>query len=627
MSDYYTLLTQAGIAYETACKAAGTPIRLSKISVGDGNGAVYNPDATATALRREVWRGDLNALYQDPKNPSWLMAEATIPDDVGGWYVREAGIWTDTGILYAVIKYAESYKPVLATSGQGKEFYLRAIFQTSNAPSVTLLIDDNVVKATRAWVASHVVEELAKRDSKQSVRAATTAAVLTQNAQAIDGVALVAGDRVLVKDQVDAKNNGIYIVTNGVWTRALDADTSAEVTPGLHVLVEEGARNGDSMWQLVTDGPITLGVTSLVFEMLAGRTGINIGTYFGVTVDKYGRVVAGKNPNTLAGFGIVDSYTKAEVDSIVARASALPVGAVLAFPKGTVPPGFLELDGSVQRSELLPDLYAYLGSTFNLGGEPSGFFRLPDSRGEFLRGWDHERGIDSGRVIGSWQKGSLQSFDPSTGSPCVSGLWHTGADVEVHSSHGLDRSFAANYPVSYSVFAGGVSAVQESALGVTRPRNLAVMWCIKAWNAPINQGNIDIAVLASQATEANRGTARIATQPQVNLGQDDETVVTPKKLRFGFSFSFASSGYLAFPSWLGGLIVQWGYVPKPSAAAIPVTWPLVFPNGFGRCIASFGGAGSPAGGVSTGGPTKEGATFNSATGGAGYDISYFVIGW
>ncbi|MDO7898900.1 phage tail protein [Pseudomonas citrulli] len=266
MADYYTLLTDAGIAYETACKAAGVPIRLSQISVGDGGGAVYNPAATATALKREVWRGPLNALFQDEKNPSWLLAEVTIPSDVGGWYVREAGIWTDTGILYAIVKYPESFKPVLATSGSGKEFYIRSIFETSNAELVTLLIDDTVVKATRAWVASYVADELAKLDAKQSVRAATTANIVLSGAQAIDGVAVIAGNRVLVKSQALAKDNGIYVVANGAWARAKDADASAEVTSGLIVSVEEGTTLANTIWQLVTDGAIVLGTTALAFQ-------------------------------------------------------------------------------------------------------------------------------------------------------------------------------------------------------------------------------------------------------------------------------------------------------------------------------------------------------------------------
>lgn len=266
MADYYTLLTNAGIAYETACKAAGAPIKLTQMSVGDGNGAVYNPAATATALKREVWRGPLNALFQDGSNPSWLLAEVTIPPEVGGWYVREAGLWTDTGILYAIVKYPESFKPVLASSGSGKEFYIRSIFETSNASEVTLLIDDTVVKATREWVTGYVAAELAKLDRKQSVRVATTANIVLSAAQNVDGVAVVAGDRVLVKAQTSAKENGIYVVANGAWVRAKDADESVEVTSGLIVSVEQGTALADTIWQLVTDGAIVLGTTALTFQ-------------------------------------------------------------------------------------------------------------------------------------------------------------------------------------------------------------------------------------------------------------------------------------------------------------------------------------------------------------------------
>ncbi|QZD72395.1 phage tail protein [Pseudomonas sp. 3-2] len=266
MADYYTLLTNAGIAYETACKAAGLPIKLTQISVGDGGGAVYNPAATATALKREVWRGPLNALFQDEKNPSWLLAEVTIPPDVGGWYVREAGLWTDTGILYAIVKYPESFKPVLATSGSGKEFYIRSIFETSNASLVTLLIDDTVVKATRAWVTGYVADELAKLDTKQSVRVATTSNIALKASQTIDGVAVVAGDRVLVKNQTSAKDNGLYVVANEFWVRTKDSDSNLKVTAGLTVSVEQGTTQADTIWQLITDAPVLLGTTALVFQ-------------------------------------------------------------------------------------------------------------------------------------------------------------------------------------------------------------------------------------------------------------------------------------------------------------------------------------------------------------------------
>lgn len=592
MADYYTLLTNAGIAYETACKAAGVPIKLSQISVGDGGGAVYNPAATATALKREVWRGPLNALFQDEKNPSWLLAEVTIPPEVGGWYVREAGIWTDTGILYAIVKYPESFKPVLATSGSGKEFYIRSIFETSNAALVTLLIDDTVVKATRAWVMSYLAEELGKLDGKQSVRVAATANVVLNGAQQIDGVAAVAGNRVLLPNQTLSKDNGLWVVANADWVRASDANTSAKVTPGLTVMVEEGTVNGDSLWHLTTNGPITPGTTALTFEMLAGRTGIQPGTYKSLTVDKYGRAIGGSNPETLAGFGIKDTYTKPEIELMIAEASALPVGAMVPFPLDKVPPGFLEIDGSVKSIAVYPDLAAFLGTAFNKGDEGAGNFRLPESRGEFLRGWDHGRGVDAGRAIGSLQADSLkshfhylptesggnQAFDPAGLTP--------GVVLKDNPVDWVARTAGDNN--GFNVPAGFPRTYNQSAETETRGRNLAVMWCIKAWNAPINQGNIDVAALAAlsmQATEVNQGTAKVATQALTDAGMDDSTIVTPKKIRWGFSILKALNGYIVFPSWLGGLIIQWGS-NTASAADYLVTFPIAFPTA--PCALAFG---------------------------------------
>ncbi|WP_258379908.1 phage tail protein [Pseudomonas atacamensis] len=495
MADYYTLLTNAGIAYETACKAAGTPIKLTQISVGDGGGAVYNPAATATALKREVWRGPLNALFQDEKNPSWLLAEVTIPPDVGGWYVREAGLWTDTGILYAIVKYPESFKPVLATSGSGKEFYIRSIFETSNASLVTLLIDDTVVKATRAWVMSYLAEELGKLDGKQSVRVAATGNVVLNGAQQIDGVAVIAGDRVLLPSQTLAKDNGLWIVANGDWVRATDANTSAKVTPGLTVMVEEGTANGDSLWHLTTNGPITLGTTALTFKMLAGRTGIAAGTYKSLTVDEYGRATAGANPETLAGFGIKDSYTKAEVEALIAKASALPVGSIVAFPVDAPPPGFLELDNSVKSSATYPDLSAYLGGKFNKGDEGVGNFRLPEARGEFLRGWDHGRGVDAGREMGSSQGDDIKAHSHS--ALFANGAVGSGTVLGIVNSSAGDRGGSG---AAYAGSGGGQSYISSSGGSETRPRNIAVMWCIKAWNASVNQGSIDVAALVKEVS-------------------------------------------------------------------------------------------------------------------------------
>lgn len=131
---------------------------------------------------------------------------------------------------------------------------------------MTLLIDDTVVKATRAWVTGYVADELAKLDAKQSVRVATTSNIALKASQTIDGVAVVAGDRVLVKNQTSAKDNGLYVVANEFWVRTKDADSNLKVTPGLTASIEQGTTQADTIWQLVTDGPVLLGTTALVFQ-------------------------------------------------------------------------------------------------------------------------------------------------------------------------------------------------------------------------------------------------------------------------------------------------------------------------------------------------------------------------
>lgn len=117
--------------------------------------------------------------------------------------------------------------------------------------------------ATKAYVDTAT----ASGDWKPSVRVASTANLTLSGAQTIDGVACIAGDRVLAKDQTTTSQNGIYVVAAGAWTRATDADVSAEVTSGMRVGVEVGTVNAGSLWSLSTANPITLGTTGLTFSI------------------------------------------------------------------------------------------------------------------------------------------------------------------------------------------------------------------------------------------------------------------------------------------------------------------------------------------------------------------------
>jgi microcystin-dependent protein len=260
---------------------------------------------------------------------------------------------------------------------------------------------------------------------------------------------------------------------------------------------------------------------------------------------------------------------------MIAEASALPVGAMVPFPLGKIPPGFLEVDGSVKSIAVYPDLAAFLGTAFNKGDEGAGNFRLPESRGEFLRGWDHGRGVDAGRAIGSWQADDNKAHSHTTNYDEVVDTFQSGA---------VSRLYVQQFGSSNNV------ATNSSGGAEARPRNLAVMWCIKAWNAPINQGNIDIAALAAlaaQATELNQGTAKVATQALTDAGVDDTTIVTPKKMRWGFSILKSLNGYIVFPSWLGGLVIQWGRISGAGGSDITVTYPIAFPTGIFSTVATL----------------------------------------
>lgn len=261
---YYALLTTVGLAKLANATALGTQLTIKKMAVGDGGGALPTPTQSQKALIGEKYRADLNALSVDPKNDSQIIAELVIPETTGGFWIREAGLYDAAGDLVAVSNTPPTYKPLLA-EGSGRTQVIRIILVVSSTAAVELKIDPSVVLATRDYVDTAVSAALAKFDNKQSVRVATTGEITLSGLQTVDGTALAAGDRVLVKDNSAGATNGIYLAATGSWPRASDADLSAEVTPGLLVIVEEGVVNGNTLWELITDAPITLGVTPLAF--------------------------------------------------------------------------------------------------------------------------------------------------------------------------------------------------------------------------------------------------------------------------------------------------------------------------------------------------------------------------
>jgi|GEM_PF-1371981 len=220
----------------------------------------------------------------------------------------------------------------------------------------------NTDAATKAYVDS-VAQGI---DAKASCLVATTANITLSGTQTIDGVSVSAGQRVLVKDQSAAAQNGIYVCAAGAWSRASDADAWDELVAAF-TFIEQGTNNANSGYICTVTAGGTLGSTAVTWTQFSGAgqisagagmtktgntlnvntasssrivvnaddidlavTGVTAGTYKSVTVDIYGRVTGGSNPTTLAGYGITDAYTSSYIDSLFGTTTSAAASAAAA---------------------------------------------------------------------------------------------------------------------------------------------------------------------------------------------------------------------------------------------------------------------------------------------------------
>lgn len=157
-TKFKTVITTAGAAKLAAATVpGGKKVNLSAMAVGDGNGKLPVPDAGQTKLVHEVWRHALNKVSVDNKNKNYIVAELVVPPEVGGFWMRELGLYDDAGTLIAVSNMAESYKPELA-EGSGRAQTCRMVIIVSNVASVELTIDASTVMATQDYVDNKIAE-------------------------------------------------------------------------------------------------------------------------------------------------------------------------------------------------------------------------------------------------------------------------------------------------------------------------------------------------------------------------------------------------------------------------------------------------------------------------------------
>ncbi|WP_312687007.1 phage tail protein, partial [Escherichia coli] len=213
-ATYFTLLTTIGESALATATAQGSPLHLTQMAVGDGNGSLPTPETGQTRLVNERRRAPLNTLSIDPNNPNQIIAEQVLPEDVGGWWIREIGLYDEHDRLIAVGNCPPTYKPQLI-EGSGRTQIIRMVLIVSHTENVELQIDPAVVLATRQYVDESLSRHAQSRNHPD---ATLTAKGFTQLSSATNSISeTLAATPKAVK--------AAYDLANGKYT-AQDATTA-----------------------------------------------------------------------------------------------------------------------------------------------------------------------------------------------------------------------------------------------------------------------------------------------------------------------------------------------------------------------------------------------------------------
>lgn len=283
-TKFKTIITTAGAAKLAAATApGGRKVNITTMAVGDGGGKLPVPDAGQTKLIHEVWRHALNKISQDKRNSNYLIAELIIPPEVGGFWMRELGLYDDTGTLIAVANMAESYKPAVA-EGSGRSQTCRMVIIVSSIASVELSIDTTTVMATQDYVDDKLAEH---EQSRRHPDATLTAKGFTQLSSATDSASETqAATPKAVKIAMDNANgrleksqNGADIPDKALFLSNINAYSKSEVDSkrGMRKYEFSAPANVESgKWY-----PVVFKRSASVGGELASRVVISTGSYNG----------------------------------------------------------------------------------------------------------------------------------------------------------------------------------------------------------------------------------------------------------------------------------------------------------------------------------------------------------
>ncbi|HEL8058941.1 TPA: phage tail protein [Escherichia coli] len=551
---YYAILTNQGAARLANATMLGSKLNLTQMAVGDANGVLPTPDPAQTKLINQKRIAPLNLLSVDPNNQSQIIAEQIIPENEGGFWIREIGLYDDEGVLIAVANCPETYKPQLQ-EGSGRTQTIRMILVVTNTEAITLKIDPSVVLATRKYVDDKISEH---EQSRRHPDASLTVKGFTQLSSAINSESeTLAATPKAVKAAYDLAN-GKYTAQNATTTQKgivqlssatnSTSETLAATPKSVKAVMDETnkkaplnspaltgtpttptAPQGTNSTQIASTAFVMAAIAALVdsspdalntLNELAAALGND--PNFATTMTN---ALAGKQPKDATLTALAELATSADklpyftgadraaltALTSVGRAilgktstqgvldylglgegSALPVGVPVPWPSATPPTGWLKCNGAAFSSEDYPKLaLAYPAN------------KLPDLRGEFIRGWDDGRGLDAGRALLSLQDDSFEAHrhesffyagisrneTPLKNLPSSDEMLTLSSTANALSPDSIDATNSLIGNDDYNCLIEGNKNNKRTATGLstsivgtaeTRPRNIAFNYIVRA---------------------------------------------------------------------------------------------------------------------------------------------------
>ncbi|WP_145508113.1 phage tail protein [Yersinia alsatica] len=515
-SKFFALMTHLGAAKLAKATSFGRSISITQMAVGDGGGTLPIPDPAQTQLIHERRRAALNSLTIDPINAHQIIAEQVIPEAEGGWWIREIGLLDKDGDLVAIANCAETYKPLMQ-EGSGRIHVIRMTLIVSNTAVVVPRIDPSVVLATRRYVDTNAGDKLieanayaddrlsAHEKSRNHPDASVYVKGFTRLSSYIDENETLAATPKAVKKAVNAVITSMtdHIRTLNPHPQYLLASYNLFDLRDVRA-AHKNLRLGSAATRNVgdaNDNLMAVGAFGWGRSCISASAGINTLTKTGMyhanpfdidipegfgystiqhiesNLGAHQLIFSENNPSTASariGYRIRSNNQWREwVNIITAINSALlPIGVPIPYPGTTPPKRYLKCNGSSFYAHQYPDLATCYPD-----------HKLPDLRGEFIRGWDDGRGLDTDRALLSVQTDAMQNItggvsgiSESLNSAAESSF--TGAFAKGHAinNHNTPRHTDVTHCGSFDFDASRV--VRTAA--ETRPHNMTFCYILRA---------------------------------------------------------------------------------------------------------------------------------------------------